>query len=144
LVSTNGVPVVAERSVAGSAPSSNRGLAVLLGQAEPATEWLAAGTSAMAPTKQRGEVWLEVANPGGVAAVVGVEAVAGQGLAQAAGTTVIHVAAGSRAGVELPASTAHEALVVKSSRPVLVEEDSWATRKTIGINLSPAVPLGAP
>jgi Family of unknown function (DUF5719) len=144
LASTNGVPVVAERSIAAFAPSSDRGLAVLLGQAQPATEWLAAGTSAMAPTKHRGEVWLEVADPGHTAAVVGVEAIAGKGLAQAAGTAAIHVAAGSRAGVELPVSTAHDALVVKSSEPVLVEEDSWASRKMTGINLSPVVPLGSP
>ncbi len=144
LVSTNRVPVVAERSVVASAPSADRGLAVLLGQAQTSTTWLAAGTSAMAPTKHRGQVWLEVANPGRTAAVVGVEALAGEGLATAAGTTVIHVAAGSRAGAELPASTARDALVVKSSQPVLVEEDSWAYRKTTGINLSPAVPLSSP
>ncbi len=144
LVSTNRVPVVAERSVAASAPSADRGLAVLLGQAQTATTWLAAGTSAMAPTKHRGQVWLEVADPGRTAAVVGVEAVSGEGLATAAGTTAIHVAAGSRAGVELPASTARDALVVKSSQPVLVEEDSWAYRKATGINLAPVIPLSSP
>ena len=144
LVSTNGVPVVAERSVVASAPSADRGLAVLLGQAQPVTDWLAAGTSAMAPSKHRGQVWLEVADPGHTAAVVGVEVVAGEGLALASGTNVLHVGAGSRAGVELPASMAHDALVVKSSQPVLVEEDSWGSRKAAGINLAPAVPLSSP
>jgi hypothetical protein len=143
LASTNGVPVVAERSLVASAPSADRGLAVLLGQAQPVTDWLAAGASAMAPTKKRGEVWLEVADPGRAAAVVSVEVLAGRGLAQAAGTSELRVAAGSRAGVELPAGMAHDALIVKSSQPVLVEEDSWASRKTTGINLAPAVPLGS-
>lgn len=40
LVSTNGVPVVAERSVVGSTPSPERGLGVLLGQEGAASHWL--------------------------------------------------------------------------------------------------------
>jgi hypothetical protein len=40
LESTNGVPVVAARSIAAAAPSTYRGLGSLLGQVEPAKTWL--------------------------------------------------------------------------------------------------------
>jgi hypothetical protein len=51
LVSTNGVPVVAERSLVGSSPSPERGLAVLVGQDQPANRWLLPGSPALALTK---------------------------------------------------------------------------------------------
>jgi Family of unknown function (DUF5719) len=48
LASTNGVPVVAERSLVGSSPSPERGLGVLLGQDQPANGWLLPGSPALA------------------------------------------------------------------------------------------------
>ena len=48
LVSTNGVPVVAERSLAGGPPSPERGLGALLGQDQPADRWLLPGSPALA------------------------------------------------------------------------------------------------
>ncbi len=51
LVSTNGVPVVAERSLVGSPPSPERGLGVLLGQDQPADRWLLPGSPALALSK---------------------------------------------------------------------------------------------
>jgi Family of unknown function (DUF5719) len=143
LVSTNGVPVVAERSVSASRPSPIAGLGALIGQAQPADDWLLPGTSAMAPTKHRGQVWLEVANPGQKAAVLNIEALTGSHLAQAVGIPPLGVRAGGRTGLELPAGTADEALVVKSSQPVVVEDDSWANRPQVGINLAPVVALGS-
>ena len=144
LVSTNGVPVVAERSVAASAPSPARGLGVMMGQAQPSTDWLLTGTSAMAPTKRRGQVWLQVADPGRTAAAMNVEALRRGQLAQVVGIPPLHVGADGRAGFELPAGTSGEALVVKSSQPVLIEQDSWATRSLTGINLAPVVALSSP
>jgi hypothetical protein len=143
LVSTNGVPVVAERSVSASRPSPLAGLGALIGQAQPADDWLLAGTSAMAPTKHRGQVWLEVANPGPKSAVLNIQALAGGHLAQAVGIPPLGVRARGRTGLELPAGTANEALVVKSSQPVVVEDDSWAGRPHVGINLSPVAALGS-
>ncbi len=60
LLSTNGVPVVAERSVTAGAPSLYRGAAALLGEAAPAEHWL------VAPNVQVLEprIWLEVVDPG--------------------------------------------------------------------------------
>jgi hypothetical protein len=142
LVSTNGVPVVAERSISASRPSPIRGLGALFGQAQPADNWLLAGTSAMAPTKHRGQVWLEVVNPGQKPAVLNIDALAGGHLAQAVGIPPLAVRAGGRTGIELPAGTADEALVVRSSQPVVAEDDSWATRPQVGVNLSPVVALG--
>jgi Family of unknown function (DUF5719) len=142
LVSTNGVPVVAERSVSATAPSPVRGLATLLGQAQPADYWLLPGTSAMAPTKHRGQVWLEFADPGQKPAVLNIEALTGGHLAQAVGIPPLALRPGGRTGLELPAGTADKALVVKSSQPVLVEDDAWAIRPRSGVNLSPVVALG--
>ena len=51
LVSTNGVPVVAERYLVGSSPSSERGLGVLLGQDQPANSWLLPASPALAISK---------------------------------------------------------------------------------------------
>ena len=51
LVSTNGVPVVAERSLVGGSPSPERGLGVLLGQDQPAYRWLLPGSPALALSK---------------------------------------------------------------------------------------------
>jgi hypothetical protein len=142
LASTNGVPIVAERSVSGTAPASMRGLATLLGQAQAAKYWLLPGTSAMAPTKHRGQVWLEVVDPGPKAAVLNVETRAGGHLAQTIGLPPLALRAGGRTGLELPAGTADEALLVKSSQPILVEDDAWALRPQTGVNLSPVVALG--
>jgi hypothetical protein len=142
LISTNGVPVVAERSISAARPSSVRGLGALIGQAQAADEWLLAGTSAMAPTKHRGQVWLEVANPGPKDAVLNIEALTSGHLVQVVGLPPLGVKAGERTGLELPAGTADEALVVKSSQPVVLEDDSWATSPQAGINLSPVVALG--
>lgn len=136
LVSTNGVPVVAERSVSASAPSPMRGLAALLGEDQPADNWLLAGTSAMAPTRHRGEVWLEFANPGRHPAEVEVKAL------QPADIPHLVVPPGGREGLELPAGTVHKALVVTSSQPVLVEDDAWALRPQTGVNLAPVASLG--
>jgi hypothetical protein len=142
LVSTNGVPVVAERSVSATAPASMRGLATLLGQARPADYWLLPGTSAMAPTKHRGQVWLEFVDPGQKAAVLNVETRAGGRLGQTIGIPPLEVRAGGQTGLALPAGTADDALVVKSSQPVLVEDDAWGVRPQTGVNLSPVVALG--
>ncbi len=144
LVSTNGVPVVAERWVSATSPSPDRGLTALLGEAQPAASWLLAGTSAMAPTKRRGQVWVELADPGQRAAMVSVDTLSGGQWAEAHGTSRLQIGAGSRAGIELPASTAHDAIIIKSSQPVLVEEDSWAQPRTTGVNLAPAVVLNSP
>jgi len=142
LVSTNGVPVVAERSISATRPSSLTGLGTLIGQSEPGEDWLLPGTSAMAPTKHRGQVWLEVANPGPKQAILNIEALEGSHLVQAVGIPPLGVRAGGRTGLELPAGTAGEALVVKSSHPVVVEDDSWAIRPQFGVNFSPVVALG--
>jgi hypothetical protein len=54
LVSTNGVPVVAERSLVGSSPSPERGLGVLVGQDQPTNNWLLPGSPALAISKMAG------------------------------------------------------------------------------------------
>ena len=97
----------------------------------------------MAPTKHRGQVWLEVANPGLKPAVLNVEAHAGGHLARAVGLPPLGIRAGGRTSLELPAGTGDEALVVKSSQPVVVEEDAWGTKPQTGINLAPVVALGS-
>lgn len=144
LESTNGVAVVAERAVAVASPSPYRGLGALLGQAQPASEWLLPPDRPVAAHRSLSQTWLEVADPGSAPAVVSVERPSGGGLAEAPGSQDFQVSAGQRAGMELPALLAGEPLVVSSSAPILVEEDSYSLLPKIGINLSPAVVLGPP
>ncbi len=51
LVSTNGVPVVAERSLGGTSPSPERGLGVLVGQDQAGNRWLLPASPALAVSK---------------------------------------------------------------------------------------------
>jgi hypothetical protein len=118
------------------------GLGTLIGDAQPANTWLLAGTSAMAPTRHRGQVWVQVADPGPKSALLNIEVLTGGHLAQAVGIPPLGMRAGGRTSLQLPAGTAGEALVVKSSQPVVVEDDSWGVRPETGINLAPVVALG--
>jgi hypothetical protein len=139
LQSTNGVPVVAERSVTAGSPSTYRGIGALLGQAVPAEEWL------VAPNVQVLEpgIWLEVVNPGTRPAVVSVAFVWRGKREPVAGGASLVLAPGQRAEEQLSGVDTDQVLVLSSSQPVLVERDSYAAAPANGVNLSPLVVLGA-
>jgi hypothetical protein len=140
LQSTNGVPVVAERTVTAESPSLYRGIGTLLGEAAPAEAWL------VAPNVQVLEprIWLEVVNPGPTPAVVSLDFVWRGRREPVAGVGSLLVAPGQRAGEQLSGVGTDQVLVVSSSRPVLAEEDSYAVAPATGVSLAPLVVLGAP
>ena len=138
LRSTNGVPVVAERSVTAGAPSLYRGIGSLLGQAVPASQWL------VAPNVQVLEprIWLEVVNPGTEPAVVLVDFVSRGKREPVGGIPGLVVAAGQHAEELLSGADTDQVLVLSSSQPVLVEKDSYAAAPANGVSLAPLVVLG--
>jgi hypothetical protein len=146
LQSTNGVPVVAERSVTAGAPSLYRGTAGLLGEAVPAEQWL------VAPNVQVLEprIWLEVVDPGTRPAVVSVElvpasrrqAVPASRRQAVVGLASLVVAPGQHAEEQLSGAVTDQVLIVSSTQPVLLEKDSYAVPPATGVNLAPVVVLG--
>jgi len=144
LQSTNGTPVVAERTVLGASPSLQRGLGAVLGQVQASQRWLLP-TRRLAPKQLAlSQTWLEVADPGKLPAVVSVTARSGGKLAPVPGVRDLDVAAGQRSGLRLPRDVTGEALVVSSSAPIVVEVCSCSPLVQAGTNLSPAVVLGEP
>lgn len=126
--SVNGVPVVAERALSGSAPASRRGWSSMLGSPLGAARWLVPGGEGLDQVADR----LVVHNPGAgvvrftVTALDGERSVAVEGLA----------------GVDLgPAARTEVALSqgAGSSPPVLVEADGPVV---VERDLSPAVDVG--
>jgi hypothetical protein len=138
LQSTNGVPVVAERSVTAGAPSLYRGTASLLGEAVPAEQWL------VAPNVQVLEprIWLELVNSGTRPAVVSVESVSDGRREPVAGVPALVVAPGQHGEEALSGVDTDQVLIVSSSQPVLVEKDSYAVPPASGVSLAPVVVLG--
>jgi hypothetical protein len=142
---------------------------VLLGQDQPATRWLlpARHQSTPAPlpdwegpgypappappatvevgqggVPRSGQVWLQVVDTGARPASLKVQAlISGHVVALGGGAKLI-VGAGQRTGFELAPAVAGQALVVASSQPVLVEEDSYAVPPSRGVNLCPGVLVG--
>jgi hypothetical protein len=154
LESTNGVPVVAERDVTCVEPLTHRGIGSLVGLAQPAKTWLLGPDMALvAPSlghiltlghMSLGGTWLEVANPGARSVAVSVDELRGHNLVPVAGVGSLGVPGGQRAGVELPAALVGVPLVVSGTAPVVVEEDSYSSSRTIGVNLSPGEALSPP
>jgi hypothetical protein len=135
LVSVNGVPVVAERTLSATSPSPSSGLAELIGARLAATDWLIPATGADAD--HGGHV--VVYNPGpAVRAIVG-----GLNGRSRVVLRTLAIAAGGRAAVPLNTFGAVLAvpIVVRASGPVYVESDLYGASGTPGINLSFAVPL---
>jgi hypothetical protein len=146
LESANGTGVVAERFVMTAPPSPERGLAALMGQDQASRDWLVTGgitgESSFVPSPEfLGDVWLEVVDPGRRPAVMVVESLE-QGKWLRLGTDNYQVGPGQRDAIQLSAAVAGEALVVSSSRPILLEQDWFSSLPSIGINLSPAAPVG--
>ena len=116
LISTNGVPVVAERSISGRALLPISGLGALIGQAQPADEWLLPGHVRYGPHEAPGPgVARGGQSRGQKSAMLNIEALTAATWPRPSGLPPLGVKAGGRTGLELPAGTADEALVVKSS-----------------------------
>ncbi|MGH9076819.1 MAG: DUF5719 family protein [Acidimicrobiales bacterium] len=141
LNSTNGVPVVAARSVTALAPSSRTGLGVLLGGRMAAPRWLLAAGGATSHFDE----WVEVQDPGPAPAQVSLSEVAAGGLQPLGGLQGLAVPAGGRVAVRVADHVAQPfgaALVVSATTPVVVERDIY-TAGGLGIGLATGVPLAS-
>jgi hypothetical protein len=137
LRSTNGVGVVAERTVDAVAPSPRTGLADVLGSPLTARRWLLAGGTA----DQNTDAYVIIFNPGLTSARVSVLGLAG-GATGDAGPGNLTVPPGRRLLMKLNDTNPNldKALLIQSSAPVVVERDLDQT-KHIGIDATMAVPL---
>ena len=136
LESLNGVPVVAERTLAASSPSAWSGLGNLPGAQLAASRWLLGTNGA---DRDHNAV-VTVYNPGQAPAQTVLEALRGR--TQVA-LTSISVGAGRRIAIRLSnlSVVLNEPLVVSASAPVYVESDFYGNAGTPGISLSFGVPL---
>jgi hypothetical protein len=136
LQSLNGVPVVAERTVAAAPPSSWAGLGELPGGRTATVRWLLAAGGA----DRDHDGVVVIYNPGTAPVRATVEGLSGR--AQVPLVAIV-VGAGRRAAVHLNSlrPALDEPLVVSSSAPVYVESDSYGRNGTPGISLSFGVPL---
>ncbi len=139
LVSTNGVPVVAERWVSAGAPSSWQGLGDLPGGRMAASSWLV--PVALANPFRHAELVLY--NPGDAPVEASVEALT-QGIPAAiSGQHPTTVGAGQRIAINLNryAPALRSPLVVNASGPVYAESDTYGQNGIPGVNLSFGVPM---
>jgi hypothetical protein len=136
LQSLNGVPVVAERTLAAASPSTWSGLGELPGGRLAASRWLLADAGA----DRNHDGMVVVYNPGPAPAQTVIEGLSGRAQVPLIAVTV---GAGRRVAVHLNSlrPVLDEPLVVSASQPVFVESDFYGKGSTPGINLSFGVPL---
>jgi hypothetical protein len=138
VISLNGVPVIAERSVLGAAPASRTGAADSFGARRTARRGvLAAG--AATPTVDE---WVIILNPGPRDATVTLQALAAGQLLVPESLAPVPIPAGRRVAVRATDHFSREdlALLVESTSPVVVERGVYLVGST-GIALSAGIPL---
>jgi hypothetical protein len=138
VVSLNGVPVVAERSVTAASPASRAGAADSLGARRTARRWVLAAGSATATIDEH----VVFHNPGTRAATVTVQALAAGQLLVPESLLPIEVPAGRRVSLRATDHFSREdlALLVESTSPIVVERGVYLVGST-GLALSSGVPL---
>jgi hypothetical protein len=136
LESLNNVPVVAERTLAATSPSTWSGLGTLPGARLAASRWLLATSGA----DRSHDAVVLVYNPGRAAAQAVLEGLSGRAQVP---LTAVTVGAGRRVAIHVSHVGAglNEPLVVSASGPVYVESDFYGQAGTPGISLSFGVPL---
>jgi hypothetical protein len=139
LVSTNGVPVVAERWVSAEPPSTWQGLGELPGGRLAASSWLV--PVALANPFRHSQLVLY--NPGETPVEATVEALK-QGVPVAiTGPHPTMIGPGQRIAININryAPTLRSPLVVKATGPIYVESDTYGQSGLPGVNLSFGVPM---
>ncbi|MGH9055740.1 MAG: DUF5719 family protein [Acidimicrobiales bacterium] len=139
LESTNGVGVVAERTVAAAQPSPWSGLGELPGGTFAAPRWLLAGGKA----DRSHDGWVMLYNPGPAPATASVAALTGGTQVPLRGMGSIAVPPARRVAVHLndAGPSLDEPLVVSASQPVYVEANFYGRSGSPGVSLSFGVPL---
>ena len=116
-VSTNGVPIVAARTVDAAAPASPVGMTVTMGSPVVATNWLVP----VAAAPYLSSTTVVVTNPSSTDAVTVSVSTVGGGIAQPlADGASVQIAAGGRGGFQVPTGT-ESAVSVEADAPVVVE-----------------------
>jgi hypothetical protein len=134
LVSTNGVPVVAERTVAAASPSALSGLGELPGGELAANKWLLPYFPGDATHTGR----VVVFNPSATPAQVSVADVDGS---PQLGTMTVAAGRWSALPLSNLQPIAGRPLLLTASQPVYVEADYYGRSPTTGVSLSFGVPL---
>jgi hypothetical protein len=136
--SINGVPVVAERTLAVGRPSRFSGLGEIPGIRTTAPAWLVG----QAATSAKTQGYLVINNPGTSPVRVSVDAMAGGRTAPLGTLAPFTIPVGKRASILINKDApAGQALVVRGSGPIVVERDLYGSAPAPGVSLSPAVPL---
>ena len=136
-VSTNGVPIVAERLVSEVAPASPTGMTITMGSPVTATNWLVPVASAPYVSATT----VVVTNPSSTDPVtISVSTVGGGALKPVADGTGVQIAPGGRGGFQIPTgpNTPEVAVDVESDGPVVVEA------RTVFVTGGLAEPLAIP
>jgi hypothetical protein len=136
VLSLNGVPVVAERTIAVGPPSPRgAGVADSLGIPLRAREWvLAAGG-----TSPSVDEWITIYNPGPADATVTTQVLASGTLLDLEGLSDVTIKAGRRLATRIPIQREDLPLLVQSSTPVVVERGIYLVGSP-GIALSSGIP----
>jgi hypothetical protein len=138
VLSLNDVPIVAERSIAATAPAARTGISDALGIPRSAERWVLAAGSATEALDE----YVVVVNPGPKDAVLSVRGLASGQFQAIEGLQDLALAAGRRTAIRLTDHIARAdlSLLVTSSTPVVVERGVYAVG-TPGIALSSGIPL---
>lgn len=138
VVSLNGVPVVAERSVTAVAPATRTGAEDSFGSRRTARRWVLASGAA---TDTVDEV-VVLLNPGPEAATVSIAGLAGGQLLAIESLQEVALPAGRRVALRLTDHVKREdlALLVRSTSPIVVERGIYLVG-TPGLALSSGIPL---
>jgi hypothetical protein len=140
VVSLNGVPVVAERSVTATPPATRTGVADTLGATMLATRWVLAAGAATSTVDQV----VAVFNPGPGAATFTIQALASGQLFTVETLQDIPIPPGRRVTVRLTDHLSRDdAFLVSASSPVVVERGVYFVGSP-GLALSAGVPLREP
>lgn len=136
--STNGVPVVVERTVDAVSPAPRSGLAISLGARLSARSWVVAAGQ----VDESNDQWLVLQNPGPQAARITVSVLDEGRTVGPPSLERLEVGANARRGVKLNDSVrkGNAALLVTADQPVVVERDYYKSRG-LGTAMSPAIPL---
>lgn len=138
LRSVNGVPVVAERTVAAAPPAVQAGLGALPGERIASPSWLFPAGAVSAKSDE----WLFLFNPASRPVSAAVSALSGAPGAIVPGLGAVNLGPGARVAVHLNDHAALDAaLAVTATGPIFVEQDLYGSTKDPSYDISSGVPL---
>ena len=138
VVTTRGSPVVVQRTLTATSPSSRTGASSMLGGPSAASAWMLPAGGATGTQDE----WVDVFDPGRRAATVNLSYLDNGNLTKVAGLSAVRVPAGGRLALRLGdhLQLADLSVLVRSSQPVVVEEDLYQVGN-IGLSTSLGEPV---